>query len=45
MSETMPSENEWREVLTFLIQLADGDIHPMDVEREASQLLRIWGER
>jgi hypothetical protein len=42
---SIPTENEWREVLTFLIQLADGDVAPDDASYHASRLLREWGER
>lgn len=44
-ARSMPTENEWREVLDFLFQLSDGDIRPDDASHEAEELLLVWGER
>jgi hypothetical protein len=38
-----PTENEWHDFLTFVEQLADGDVE--DPQWEAHTLLRLWGIR
>jgi hypothetical protein len=40
------TENEAKEFLDFVMQIADGDFPDLEtVEASASHLLRLWGER
>ncbi len=44
LRKSLPTENEWREFLNFVLLVADSDILDEDVIIDARELLRIWGE-